>query len=224
MDDRTNLAIPYRIEIEGGPVVRCWDPRDALILKDAVDSSLEHLRQWMPWAYDDPQEIDEKVALLRRFRGLFDLGQDFIFGVFSADEREVLGGTGLHTRAGEGGLEIGYWVRADRTRRGIATYVAAALTKVGIEIAGADRIEILVENGNEPSAKVARRLGFREEGLLRRRLPAAEGSIRRDALVFSLLAEELADSPAAHVRIAMFDCRGLPLTAAEGRVTSRESG
>ncbi len=224
MDARTNLAIPYRIEIEGGPVVRCWDPRDAPLLKDAVDSSLEHLRQWMPWAYDEPQAIAEKAALLRRFRGMFDLGQDFIFGVFSADESEVLGGTGLHTRAGDGGLEIGYWVRADRTRRGIATSVAAALTKVGIEIAGADRIEILVENGNEPSATVARRLGFREEGLLRRRLPAAGGGVRRDALVFSLLTEELAGSPAAQARIATFDCRGLPLTLPEGRVTARESG
>jgi RimJ/RimL family protein N-acetyltransferase len=165
----------------------------------------------MPWAYDEPQEIDQKAALLRRFRGMFDLGQDFVFGIFAADESEVLGGSGLHTRSGEGGLEIGYWVRADRTRRGIATSVAAALTRVGIELAGADRIEILVESGNEPSATIARRLGFREEGLLRRRLPAAGGGIRRDALVFTLLAEELAGSPAASVAFAAFDCRGLPI-------------
>ena len=112
---------------------------------------------------------------------MFDLGQDFVFGIFAADESEVLGGSGLHTRAGEGGLEIGYWVRADRTRRGIATSVAAALTRVGIELAGADRIEILVEAGNEPSATIARRLGFREEGLLRRgsRLQAVAPSAMR---------------------------------------------
>jgi RimJ/RimL family protein N-acetyltransferase len=211
VEARTNLAIPYRIEVEGGPVVRCWDPRDAPLLKDAVDSSIEHLKQWMPWAYDEPQEIDQKAALLRRFRGLFDLGQDFVFGIFAADESEVLGGSGLHTRAGEGGLEIGYWVRADRTRRGIATSVAAVLTRVGIELAGADRIEILVEAGNEPSATIARRLGFREEGLLRRRLPPAGGGALRDALVFTLLAEELAGSPAACVGFAAFDCRGLPI-------------
>jgi RimJ/RimL family protein N-acetyltransferase len=211
VDARTNLAIPYRIEIEDGPVIRCWEPRDAPLLKDAVDSSLEHLRTWMPWAYDDPQEVDQKVALLRRFRGQFDLGQDFIFGIFAADESEVLGGTGLHTRAGEGGLEIGYWVRADRTRQGIATSAAAVLTRVGIELAGADRIEILVEVGNEPSARIPRRLGFREEGLLRRRLPAAGGRSRRDALVFTLLAEELVGSPAASVSFAAFDSRGLPV-------------
>ena len=211
MDAPSNAAIPYRIEIEDGPVVRCWDPRDAPLLKDAVDSSLEHLRRWMPWAHDDPQEVGQKAELLRRFRGQFDLGQDFVFGIFAPDESEVLGGTGLHTRAGDGGLEIGYWVRADRTRRGIATAVAGALTKVGIELAGADRIEILVEVGNEPSATIARRLGFREEAVLRRRLPPAGGGIRRDALVFTLLAEELDGSPAAGIGFAAFDCRGLPV-------------
>ena len=54
----------------------------------------------MPWAYTSPQEFDVKAALLRRFRGNFDLGQDFVFGIFAPDETRVLGGTGLHTRAG----------------------------------------------------------------------------------------------------------------------------
>ena len=85
----------------------------------------------MPWAHDDPQEVGQKAELLRRFRGQFDLGQDFVFGIFAADESEVLGGTGLHTRAGDGGLEIGYWVRADRTRRGIATSVAGGADEGG---------------------------------------------------------------------------------------------
>ena len=109
----TNDRIPYRIEVEGGPVVRCWDPRDAPLLKDAVDSSLEHLREWMPWAYNEPQEIDGQGRPAAAFRGNFDLGQDFVYGIFSADESEVLGGTGCTRASGDGGLEIGYWVRAD---------------------------------------------------------------------------------------------------------------
>ena len=204
-------GIPYRIEIEGGPVLRCWEPRDAPLLKDAVDSSLEHLREWMPWAHDEPQELEEKAALLRRFRGHFDLGQDFVFGIFSADESEVLGGAGLHTRVGEGAFEIGYWVRVSHSRRGIATTATAALTKVGIELGGADRIEIHVDPANQRSCRIPRRLGYREEGVLRRRLPSPQEAARRDAVIFSLLAEELAASPAALVRLRAFDCRGIPL-------------
>ena len=108
---------PYRIETER-LVVRCWEPRDAPLLKDAVDSSLEHLRPWMPWAHEDPQPLEAKVELLRGFRGRFDLGQDFVYGIFSPDESEAVGGTGFHTRRGEGIFEIGYWIRASRVRRG----------------------------------------------------------------------------------------------------------
>jgi RimJ/RimL family protein N-acetyltransferase len=211
MTSVTNDRIPYRVEVDGGPVIRCWDPRDAPLLKDAVDSSLEHLREWMPWAYHEPQELDAKVALLRTFRGNFDLGQDFIYGIFSADETRVLGGTGLHTRVGDGAFEIGYWVRADAVREGIATSVAGALTRVGIELAGADRIEIRVDVDNEVSCRIPRRLGYREEGMLRRRLPTHDGSQQRDALIFSMFAEDLAASPAALVPFAAFDCRGLLL-------------
>jgi RimJ/RimL family protein N-acetyltransferase len=204
-----NDRIPYRIEVDGGPVIRCWDPRDAPLLKEAVDSSLEHLRAWMPWAYQEPQELDAKAALLRLFRGNFDLGHDFVYGIFSADESRVLGGTGLHTRVGDGAFEIGYWVRADAVRRGIATTVAGALTRVGIELGGADRIEIHVDVENEVSARVPRRLGYQEEGTLRRRLPTHDGSPLRDAVIFSMFPEDLAGSPASLVSFSAFDARGL---------------
>jgi RimJ/RimL family protein N-acetyltransferase len=201
-------TIPYRIEVVGGPVIRCWEPRDAPLLKEAVDSSLEHLRHWMPWAHDEPQSLVEKVALLRVFRGNFDLGEDFVYGVFSADESEVLGGTGLHTRTGEGALEIGYWIRVSNVGRGLGTTVAAALTKVGIERGGVERIEIRVDPANEVSCRIPRRLGYREEGILRRRLPTADGSRHRDAVMFSLLAEELPASPAAAVELHLLDALG----------------
>jgi RimJ/RimL family protein N-acetyltransferase len=201
--------IPYRIEVDGGPVIRCWDPRDAPLLKEAIDSSLEHLRQWMPWAYNEPQEVAEKAELLRLFRGNFDLGQDFVYGIFSADETRVLGGSGLHTRVGDGAFEIGYWVRADAVRQGIATAVSGALTRVGIELGGADRIEIHVDVDNEVSCRIPRRLGYREEGVLGRRLPTHDGSRRRDAAIFAMFAEDLAGSPSALVQFTAFDCRGL---------------
>jgi len=89
---------PYRVETER-LVVRCWEPRDAPLLRDAVDSSLGHLQPWMPWALEEPKPLEDTVELLRTFRGRFDLGQDFVYGIFSADERVALGGTGQIGRA-----------------------------------------------------------------------------------------------------------------------------
>ncbi len=63
----------------------------------------------MPWAREEPQTLLQKVQLLRVFRGQFDRGESFVYGLFSADESEVVGGSGLHPRAGDDiSLEIGY--------------------------------------------------------------------------------------------------------------------
>src|SRR2546429_7509923 len=104
--DSVGRTPPYRIETER-LVIRCWEPQDAPLLKEAIDSSLDHLRPWMPWAREEPQSLAQKVELLRHFRGRFDLGKEFVVGVFSADEGEVVGGTGLHRRGRGGGVGVG---------------------------------------------------------------------------------------------------------------------
>jgi RimJ/RimL family protein N-acetyltransferase len=118
---------PQRIETER-LVIRCWDVADAALLKDAVDSSLDHLRLRMPWARNEPEDLNRKIERLRKWRADFDAGRDFFYGIFSRDETRVLGGSGLHTRRGPGILELGYWIRADSINQGLATETAAALS------------------------------------------------------------------------------------------------
>jgi RimJ/RimL family protein N-acetyltransferase len=203
----TEATPPYRIVSER-LLLRCYDPADAPLLKDAVDSSLDHLRPWMPWA-QAPISLDEQVALLRDMRAKFDLGQEAIYGVFSPDGSEVVGGAGLHPRVAPGGLEIGYWIRASRTGAGLATEAAAVLTHVAIEVCGVDRVEIHVDPENSASLAVPRKLGYREEATLRRRLvPADPAGQARDAVIFSLLAEELPSSLAARATFEAFDAAG----------------
>jgi RimJ/RimL family protein N-acetyltransferase len=199
----------YRIETER-LVVRCWDPRDASLLKEAIDSSLEHLRPWMPWAHNEPQTLTEKVELLRRFRGQFDLGNDFVYAIFDRDETRVLGGTGLHKRLDEHAREIGYWIRADSEGRGFVTEAVAALTRVAFELDGLERIEIHCEPLNERSVAVPRRLGYTHEATLRGRVRGGDDR-PRDIMVFSLFADAYASSPAAEAAVEAFDSAGARL-------------
>jgi RimJ/RimL family protein N-acetyltransferase len=203
---------PYRIETER-LVIRCYEPEDAPLLKAAVDSSIEHLLPWMPWARFEPQSVAEKVELCRMFRGQFDLDQNYVYGIFSSDETEQLGGSGFHKRANEGSLEIGYWVAAGAVGRGIATEVTAVQTRVGFELAGLDRIDIQVEPTNDRSLAIPRKLGFTEEGRLRRRLESRDGEAFRDSVTFSMLREELESSPCLKYAYAAFDVNGEPLNA-----------
>jgi RimJ/RimL family protein N-acetyltransferase len=166
----------------------------------------------MPWARFEPQTIDEKIELARTFRGEFDLGTNFVYGVFEPDESRALGGSGLHPRGGEGSLEIGYWIRADALGRGLATEVAAVLTRVGFEKLELDRVDVQVDPENERSLNVARKLGFVEEGRLRRRLPPKEDDgPRRDSVIFSMLVEELPASRCMESNYVAFDPLGREL-------------
>ena len=198
---------PYRIVSER-LVIRCWEPRDAGSLKEAIDSSLDELRPWMPWALAEPQPLSEKVSLLRRFRGQFDLGTDFVMGIFDNHERDVLGGTGLHKRRSAEALEIGYWIRSSHVGRGLATESSAALTRVAFELCDVDRVEIRIDPANEASLPIPRKLGFVEEGILRRRLPPDEDGVPRDVIVFSLFRYGFAGSPASSTPVQAFDAGG----------------
>jgi RimJ/RimL family protein N-acetyltransferase len=195
---------PYRIVTER-LVLRSWEPRDAPLLKEAVDSSIDHLLPWMPWAVHEPQSLEDKVALLRQFRGKFDLGQDFTYGIFTPDEEQAVGGTGLHTRIGDDAFEIGYWIRASRAGEGLGTESTAALTRVAFELTDVDRIEIRCEPENERSRAIPRKLGYREEATLRRRLRHPEP---RDVVVYSLFRDDFGSSPAATAVVEAYDAVG----------------
>ncbi len=178
-------TVPYRIHTSR-LVLRCWNPADAPLLQAAINASIAHLRPWMPWAANEPTDLATKVALLRRFRGEFDLDKDYVYGIFDRTETAVLGGTGLHTRAGAGALEIGYWVHADHIHRGIATETAAALTRAAFELANVRRVEIHCDAANTRSAAVPRKLGFVHEATLRQQ--SVVGEPPGDAMIWTLLA------------------------------------
>jgi len=188
-------------------VVRCWDPSDASRVKESVDANLEHLRPWMPWAMEEPTDIATRIQWLRKSRGEFDLGVDFTYGIFDQAETMVIGGTGLHTRLGPQAREIGYWIRWDHTGQGLATEVAAALTRVAFVIDGVTRVEIRCDPRNTRSAAIPRKLGYQHEATLRRRVLGSDGQ-PRDAMIWTLLSDEYPDSPAASTEIEAYDVAG----------------
>src|SRR6476661_10421338 len=141
-------------------VIRCWDPADAPLLKEAIDASLEHLRPWMDWALAEPTTLEQKADLLRTFADQFARGEDAIYGIFEAAEDRVVGGTGFHPRLPEDAREIGYWIRADAIGQGLASEATAALTRVGFEVESLRRIEIHCDAANLRSAAITRKLGY----------------------------------------------------------------
>jgi RimJ/RimL family protein N-acetyltransferase len=195
----------YRIETQR-LVLRCWDPKDAALIQEAAAASKEHLLPFMPWAVNEPQTVEQKAELTRRSRGLFDRGEDYVYGIFNQDESRVLGGSGLHTRLNGSALEIGYWLHKDFINQGLATEVAAALTKTAFELYYVERMEIHCSVENLASAAVPRKLGYVHEAT-RRRLSYANGKAS-DSMIWTLFADEYPSTPSASAVIRAFDVSG----------------
>lgn len=206
-DRRMSVTPPYpavpRVETERLRL-RVWRPEDVHELRAAIDKNRAHLAPWMPWANGEAEPIEVHRDRLIQWRKLCDQGLDYIWGVFHPDREEILGSCGLHPRCGEGGLEIGYWIDRDHLRRGLATELASALVRVGMEVAKVGRIEIHTDVDHEISSRIPRRLGFQEEGVLRERIHFPDGK-RRDKRIFSLLDREYEGSPANLVPVRVFD-------------------
>lgn len=198
----TSISGPaYRIVTER-LILRCWNPEDAGLLNAAVDESRAHLKPWMPWAHQTVS-LEERIDYLRNTRARFDRGEDFVYGIFAADEGRVLGGTGLHTRVGAQAREIGYWIHADFISKGFATETAAALTRAAFEIDGVERVEIHCDPENIRSASVPRKLGYTHEATLRRNnLFLNEW---RDSMIWTLFREDYPKSLAAQSKFEAYD-------------------
>jgi RimJ/RimL family protein N-acetyltransferase len=152
-------APPDRIDLPAvGVILRRHEVTDIDGLYAAVEDNRDHLRPHMPWADEGRQEF---VAFVTDAIAQWDHGSDRNFAIVRADDGAFLGGCGLHDRIGPTGREIGYWLVADATGRGIVTAAARALTEVALAIDGVTRVEIHCDEANVRSAAVPRRLGFR---------------------------------------------------------------
>jgi RimJ/RimL family protein N-acetyltransferase len=200
------LSPAYRIHTQR-LVIRCWEPDDAALLSEAIAQSLDHLRVWMPWAHEEPKDLQQRIQWLRASRGKFDLNQNFNYGIFNRDETLVLGALGLHARVGDNALEIGYWIHAHHINQGLATEAAAALTKVAFAINRVVRVEIHCDPNNFRSAAVPRKLGFVHEATLRQRVED-HGGRKRDSMIWSLFVEDDAARKITQVSIEAFDAIG----------------
>lgn len=198
------MLVPHRIETPR-LTLRCWSPEDAPRLNAAIAASRAHLGEFMLWAKKE-ETVDEEIAKLRRFRAAFNQNTDFIMGVFEKSGA-IVGGTGIHPRVGPGGLEIGYWIAADRTRRGYATELAAALTRVAFEVTKVRFLEIRTARSNAVSARIPKKLGFVHEATLPRRLELVSGAFD-DADIFTMHADAYEGSPAHATPVAAFDAGG----------------
>ena len=170
-------------------IVRPYHQEDAQALYEAVAESRDHIRPWMPFA-DEHQSVEESLDWIIHQEANWLLRKNLPLSVRERAGGRFLGGTGVHIHSWETRyFEIGYWLRASATGHGYMTEAARLVTDYLFNELGAARVEIRCDERNAPSAAIARRLGYVQEGRLRNHLPAPDGTLRT-TLVFSLIPQD----------------------------------
>jgi [ribosomal protein S5]-alanine N-acetyltransferase len=112
------------------------------------------------------------------------------FQLIDKKTQRIIGSCGFHTwilyhhRA-----EIGYEIFDDTLKgKGLMSEAIQPVIAFGFEQMGLHRIEALVEPSNQPSLKLVKKLGFREEGLLKQHY--LKDHAFEDSVMFALLKEE----------------------------------
>jgi RimJ/RimL family protein N-acetyltransferase len=145
--------------------------------------------RYVPFEPMTLEVINERIASQWARTELTDEGQALTLGVEVAETGDLVGDVVLfwHSRPSARG-ELGYVFNPDFGGRGYATEAANAILGLGFDGLGLHRIVARIDERNESSARVARRLRMREEArLVHNEFFKGEWSTEVD---FAMLADE----------------------------------
>lgn len=186
--------IPERITTDR-LILRRFTRRDTDAVYSAVEASLPQLSEFLPWAHAGYVREDA-AAYIRDSIGAWKEGRAFDFAIrLRSHPSHHLGNISIWhvSRLGRTG-EIGYWVRSDHAGRGIATEATSALLDKGFMHLALHKVTLRVAQGNRSSERVAEKLGFTREGVLREELRI--NGVWVDHTLYSILEHERGLRPA----------------------------
>lgn len=98
---------------------------------------------------------------------------------------KIVGGVGIKINQHRKYIgEIGYFIDEVYWKRGIATEAVKLVEETGFNRLGLKRIEILMNPKNKASEKVAKKCGYKKEGLLRKIIKRSDSKMD-DALIYA---------------------------------------
>ena len=161
-------------------------PQYAEELFELTDKNRDFLKQWLPWLDTVTKPSDTKefieAQLLRFQRGealhVTIFYRDRIAGVLGYNQIDQVNGIG----------HIGYWLAWEYNGKGIMTESVKDLMELGFKYYSLNRIEIRCAVENRRSRAIPERLGFQQEGIIRRAEKVYGKHL--DHVVYGLLKQE----------------------------------
>jgi RimJ/RimL family protein N-acetyltransferase len=169
------LDVPAEIRTER-LLLRAPRAGDGSLVFPQVKASLIELKQWMPWAKDDYAEKDAE-EWCRKSAANFLAREMFQFLIFHGESH--IGNIGVFKFNWDvPSCEIGYWLDTRQTGNGFMTEAVHGVTRLAADTLKAARIQILTDESNSRSWRVAERCGYQLEGILHNDSRTTDGKLR----------------------------------------------
>jgi RimJ/RimL family protein N-acetyltransferase len=173
----------FAIDLGDGAELRPLEPWQAAEFLAHIDRARATVDPWIPWAGRSP-DLATATATLQRYADLTARDAGRIYGIWLAGT--LVGGTMFTSfDTGMGVCEVGCWLEAAGTGRGLVTKAVQAMIDWATTVRGLHRVEWHCRPDNTASINVAKRLGLRLEGTLRGNYPYQ--GVRHDTEIWALV-------------------------------------
>jgi len=169
---------------DGELVLRPWSEDDVRALVAACNDP--EISRWIPMI-PSPYTDQDALAFIR---GEVRPDLDHSFAITSGGT--VVGSIGMSINSMGYRGRVGYWVAGPARGKGVCTRALRLLSRWALEELELERLELITDPDNVASQRVAEKVGFRPEGVLRAHLRHPDGRVR-DSVMFSLLPGDLLD-------------------------------
>jgi RimJ/RimL family protein N-acetyltransferase len=162
-----------------GIVLRSWREADAQTVYEACQDP--EILRWLP-LIPRPYTLEHARAFVSR--------PDSPYAFAIEADGVVAGSIAVRIDAANATGDLGYWCAPAARGRGVVTRALQRLCRFAFEELDLGRLELITDPDNTASQRVAAKVGFQREGVLRSHLLHPDGR-RRDSVMFSLLPGEL---------------------------------
>jgi RimJ/RimL family protein N-acetyltransferase len=153
---------------DGEIELRLWREDDAPAVFEACqDAEIQH---WIP-VIPRPYTMEDALAFVRG-EATPDLAHSLAITEFGV----VVGSIGLAVSERMRNGHIGYWCAPEARGRGVTTRALRLLCRHGFDALELPRLELITDPANHASQRVAEKVGFQREGVLRSHLQHPTGA------------------------------------------------
>lgn len=168
-------------------LIRMPMPGDGKAVYEAIQASINELKQWLPFAQKEQSEqqteINMREAHLRSLKR-----EELRLLIFDKNTKQLIGSSGLHNPDWDiPKFEIGYWIDSRYSGKGYMTEAVQGITDYAFNELKARRLEIRCDTLNFKSQAIPEKLGYTLEGTLRNEDISVDGSTLRDTHIYAMI-------------------------------------